>query len=135
MNENSNGQDLTGIWNGLYSYASGRSVSFVATLIDAGGGGLFGSTHEPDVMGAGSGQMLLAQLAGSRNASAIAFVKTYDNPEDGYYYPVAYEGALNGDATEIEGRWSISDHMSGKFLMIRSGGKAVAVVKKNYAKV
>ena len=99
-----------------------------------GGGGLYGTTHEPDSTGAGSGQMLLAQLAGSRNASAVAFVKTYDNPESGYYYPVAYGGALNGDATEIEGRWTIGDHMSGKFLMIRAGGKAVAVEKKKYVR-
>jgi len=42
---------------------------------------------------------------------------------------------LNGDATEIEGRWRIGDGTSGKFLMIRSEGKAVAAEKKKRAKV
>ena len=39
-------QDLTGVWNGLYSYPDGLSVTFVATLIESGGA-LSGSTHEP----------------------------------------------------------------------------------------
>jgi len=70
------------------------------------------------------------------NASAITFVKTYDEaaPRQ-HYYPVSYEGVLNADATEIEGRWRIGDGTSGKFMMIRSTGKAVAVEKKKQAKV
>ena len=39
-----NAQDLTGVWNGLYSYADGRSVTFVATLIEHGST-LTGATH------------------------------------------------------------------------------------------
>ena len=36
-----------------------------------------------------------------------------------------YEGTLNADATEIDGRWSIPrDYLSGKFLMIRSNAAA-----------
>jgi hypothetical protein len=136
MNENSNRQNLTGVWNGLYTYVSGRSVSFVATLIDGGGGGLFGSTHEPDVLGAGAGRMLLAQLSGSRHTSAVSFVKTYEDAGDGCYRPVDYEGALNGDATEIEGRWQIKDHvLSGQFLMIRAGGKVMAAENRKHARV
>ena len=38
-------QNLTGVWNGLYTYPSDRSTSFVATLIDSGGS-LSGTTHE-----------------------------------------------------------------------------------------
>ncbi len=56
-------------------------------------------------------------------------------PGRAHYYPVSYEGVLNGDATEIEGRWRIGDGTTGKFLMIRSGGKAVAVERKKRAKV
>ena len=62
-------------------------------------------------------------------------MKTYDEAGTGHYYPVSYEGVLNGDATEIEGRWRIGDGTSGKFMMIRSEGKAVAVEKKKRAKV
>jgi hypothetical protein len=135
MNERAESRNLTGVWNGLYSYASGLSVSFMATLIDSGNA-LSGATHEPNILGTGPGSTLTALLSGGRQDSAIAFVKTYDEaaPQH-YYYPVSYEGVLNGDATEIEGRWRIGDGTSGKFLMVRSEGKAVAVEKKKRAKV
>lgn len=139
MNGHSNAQhpdarNLTGVWNGLYTYATGLSVSFVATLIDGGGSGLFGATHEPDIVGGKPGHLLLAQLSGSRHASAIAFIKTYETADDGYF-PVDYDGTLNGDATEIEGRWRIGNQMSGKFLMIRAGGKTAAIENKKHARV
>ncbi len=127
-------KNLTGVWNGLYSYSSGLSVSFVATLIDSGSA-LSGATHEPNVLGTRPGSTLTAMLSGGRQASAIAFVKTYDEAGTQYYYPVSYDGVLNGDATEIEGRWRIGDGTTGKFLMIRSEGKAVAVEQKKRAKV
>jgi len=124
-------QNLTGVWNGLYTYSSGLSVSFVATLIESGSG-LFGSTHEPDVLGWGG--TLTANLTGSQHGSAIAFVKVYDDAGE-WYQPVNYEGALNGDASEIEGRWRIADGSAGKFLMIRSPGKEVAVERKRTVRV
>ena len=43
---------------------------------------------------------------------------------------IDYNGTLNGDGTEIEGRWSIRSVWSGKFLMIRSAGKEEAVARK-----
>ncbi len=125
---------LTGIWNGLYSYSSGLSVTFVATLIDSGRA-LSGATHEPNVLGTRPGGTLYALLSGSRQGGAISFVKTYDEPGPRFYAPVSYEGALNGDATEIEGRWRIGDGTSGKFLMIRSGDQALALEAKKRAKV
>jgi hypothetical protein len=134
MNERAERNSLTGVWNGLYSYSSGLSVSFVATLID-GGSMLSGATHEPNVLGTSSGSTLTALLDGGRRESAISFVKTYDEAGEGHYYPVNYDGVLNGDATEIEGRWRIGDGTAGRFLMIRSEGKAVAVEQKKRAKV
>ncbi len=134
MNERAEPKNLTGVWNGLYSYSSGLSVSFVATLIE-GGSALSGATHEPNVFGTTPGSTLTALLSGGRQDQAIAFVKTYDDAGPRYYYPVSYEGVLNGDATEIEGRWRIGDGTSGKFLMIRSEGKAAAVEQKKRAKV
>lgn len=134
MSEANGSKSLTGVWNGLYSYSSGLSVSFVATLID-GGSALSGATHEPNVLGTGPGSTLTAFLSGGRRASAINFVKTYDEAGSSHYYPVSYEGVLNGEATEIEGRWRIGDGTSGKFLMIRSEGKAVAIEQKKRAKV
>jgi hypothetical protein len=134
MGEVNGPKSLTGVWNGLYSYSSGLSVSFVATLIDSGSL-LSGATHEPNVLGTSSGSTLTALLSGGRRASAISFVKTYDEAGPSHYYPVNYEGVLNGEATEIEGRWRIGDGTTGRFLMIRSEGKAVAAAKKKRARV
>jgi hypothetical protein len=120
-----NAQNLTGIWHGLYSYPDGRSVSFVATLIESGSA-LTGSTHEPCVGGNGPAGTLYASLDGSRDGSAVAFRKTYAGAGPDYG-AVDYAGTLNADASEIEGRWIIPGVWSGKFLMIRPGRKAARV--------
>ena len=118
-------QNLTGVWNGLYTYPNGRSNSFVATVIDSGGL-LNGTTHEPGSLGG----TLFASLVGSRNDSAVGFTKTYEQPGLLHDKPIIYEGSLNGDATEIEGRWTIQKVWSGKFMMVRSGGQAAKVERK-----
>jgi hypothetical protein len=66
------------------------------------------------------------------HGDAVSFVKTYDgsNPN---YRSVTYEGTVNGDATEIEGRWKIPRDWSGKFLMIRSGDQPQAAAKRESA--
>jgi hypothetical protein len=116
--------DLTGVWNGLYSYASGRSVTFVATLLEHGSA-LTGSTHEPCVDLPVRGGTLYASLAGSRQGSAVAFRKTYDADLPGFHV-VDYAGTLNTEATEIEGRWTIGGIWSGKFMMIRESRTAAS---------
>jgi hypothetical protein len=110
-------QNLTGVWNGLYSYPDGRSVTFVATLIDSGST-LSGSTHEPCVGGDCPTATLFATLMGSRCGTSVTFRKTYE-AADPRWGTVNYEGTLNADATEIEGRWMIPGAWSGKFMMIR----------------
>jgi len=124
-------QNLTGVWNGLYTYQDGRSTSFVATLIDAGGA-ITGTTHEP---GTGGGETLYAGLNGSRSGSAVSFTKTYDRPDTLHRSVILYEGALNGDNTEIEGRWTIVQVWSGKFLMIRSAGQEAEASREVLARV
>jgi hypothetical protein len=123
------GQSLTGVWHGLYTYPNGMSVSFVATLIESGTS-LSGSTTEPCTTGQCPSDTICAALSGRRQARTVTFTKTYEQAGPGYERPVAYDGALSGDATEIEGRWSIPGSLSGKFLMIRSAGKAVAAEQK-----
>jgi hypothetical protein len=118
-------QNLTGVWNGLYTYPNGRSTSFVATLIDRGGV-LSGTTHEPGLLGG----TLYGSVSGSRNGSAVGFTKTYDRPGLLHRKPILYDGTLNGDATEIEGRWTIQKAWSGKFMMVRSGDQAAKVERK-----
>ena len=123
-------RNLTGIWNGLYTYPDGRSTSFVATLIDSGGS-LSGTTHEPGFLG----RTLYASLLGSRNDAAVGFTKTYDRGGLLHRRPIVYEGTLNGDATEIEGRWIIKKVWSGKFMMVRSGNQAARVERKAVERV
>src|SRR5579872_885948 len=72
-------RNLTGVWNGLYTYRDGRSTSFVATLIESGGS-LSGTTHEPDTRGT-PGAVLYATLTGARSDLAVTFVKTYERPD------------------------------------------------------
>jgi hypothetical protein len=122
-------RNLTGVWNGLYTYQDGRSTSFVATLIDSGGF-LSGTTHEPSTLSGGLGATLYASVVGSRRDASVTFTKTYDSSDEFHQSPIVYEGVLNGDGTEIEGRWTIVKVWSGKFLMIRSPGKEVEVSRK-----
>jgi hypothetical protein len=126
-------QNLTGIWSGLYTYADGRSTSFVATLIESGGS-LSGTTHEPSTLGRSRGATLCANIVGSRRGSAVTFTKTYDPPESNHDKPIRYEGVLNAEATEIEGRWTIRAFWSGKFLMIRPGNRAVTIKRAALAR-
>jgi hypothetical protein len=123
-------QNLTGTWHGLYTYSNGVSVSFVTTLVDIVGA-LSGATTEPCTTGLCPSDTIHAALSGRRQARAVSFVKTYQQAGLGYENPVDYEGGLSGDASEIEGRWSIRGaSLSGKFLMIRSCGKTVEVEQK-----
>lgn len=108
-------KDLTGIWNGLYTYPDGKSVAFVATLIESGSS-LSGTTHERGLLS----NTAYATLAGLRQDSAVSFIKKYEKHRFLYKNPVVYEGILNSAGTEIEGRWTIRSILSGKFLMIRS---------------
>lgn len=125
-------RNLTGVWNGLYTYRDGRSTSFVATLIESGGS-LSGTTHEPSTTGA-PGAMLYATVIGSRSDSAVTFTKTYERPDIFHRSSIRYEGALNGEGTEIEGRWTIMRFWSGKFLMVRSPGQEMKAERKAFAR-
>jgi hypothetical protein len=42
-------------------------------------------------------------------------------------HAVLNDGRINENAMEIEGRWRVPGNWSGKFLMIRAGGKDEAV--------
>jgi hypothetical protein len=127
-------RNLTGVWNGLYTYPHGRSTSFVATLIETAGS-LSGTTHEPSTLGDAPGTTLFATIAGARRDCAVTFTKRYDPPGPSTSSPILYEGALNAEGTEIEGRWIIAQVWSGKFLMIRSAGQEAAVSRKAVERV
>jgi hypothetical protein len=122
---------LTGVWDGTFIQPGVGAVTFLATLIETGGA-LSGSVTEPCMMPGCPRSEHNAQLAGSRSGSAVSFVKRYEPPGYGYD-TVTYEGSVNADATEIDGRWRIPG-ISGTFLMIRSGKPAEAVTIEEKAK-
>jgi len=122
---------LTGVWDGTFIQPGVGAVTFLATLIEAGGA-LSGSVTEPCMMPGCPRSEHNASLAGSRSGSAVSFVKRYEPPGYGYD-TVNYEGSVNADATEIDGRWRVQG-LSGTFLMIRSGKPAEAVTAEEKAK-
>jgi len=117
---------LTGVWDGSYTQPGVGIVTFLATLIETGGA-LGGSVTEPCVMPSCPLSTHNASIAGHRSGSAVSFIKHYEPPGYGYD-KVSYEGAVNADATEIDGRWSIpGTAYSGTFLMVRSSQPAESV--------
>ncbi len=120
------GKSLTGVWQGLYSYpGQGEPVSFVATLIEAGAF-VSGTTHETCPTEHGGVSTLYAMLSGSRSSASVMFTKAYDGTA-GWKHKIEYDGGLNADASEIEGRWHIDGLLAGRFMMIRNPGQEVAV--------
>jgi hypothetical protein len=113
---------LTGIWQGLYSYSDdNEGAPFVATLMDLGGT-ITGTTHEPCPNGTSPHGLAFAEVAGRREGQRVTFAKTYDGT-GGLDHTVLYEGLLSSDGTEIEGTWTIPGEDTGRFMMIRGGGK------------
>jgi hypothetical protein len=122
----SDADSLTGVWNGLYTYADqGQQGPFTATLFQSGDA-LLGTVHEPHPEGQGT---LIANLWGARDGSEVRFNKIYDGTL-GWRHSINYQGTLNADGSEIEGRWTISAAWSGRFLMVRAPRKSVAAEEK-----
>jgi hypothetical protein len=114
---------LTGVWDGTYTHTRGI-VTFLATLIESGGA-LAGNITEPCTNPRCPISTHNASIAGHRSGSAVSFVKRYEPPGYGYN-TVSYEGTVNAEATEIDGRWKLPG-ATGTFLMVRSGKPAEAV--------
>lgn len=121
-------ESLTGVWQGLYVYAWGRSEGFVASLVQSGDH-IGGTTHETATGGRAKGKVLYAIVDGRRSGSTVFFHKTYDGTA-GWTHTVLYSGHLNADGTEIEGDWSIPPRGAGRFLMIRQGGSEAVVERR-----
>jgi hypothetical protein len=122
---------LTGVWDGTYTQPGVGIVTFLATLIESGGA-LGGSVTEPCAMPSCPLSTHNASIAGHRSGSAVSFIKRYEPP--GYGYNTAsYEGTVNAEATEIDGRWRLPG-MSGTFLMVRSTAPAESVTTEEQAR-
>jgi hypothetical protein len=127
-------ESLTGVWDGTYVQSGVGMVTFLTTLIETGGA-LGGNVTEPCIRpNCSVGGTHNASIDGHRSGTAVSFVKRYE-PSGCDYDTVFYEGLVNADATEIDGRWRLPGSMgSGTFLMVRSGKRAEAVVVEEQTK-
>ena len=125
------GKSLTGVWTGLFSYPRAiKAGHFTATLLETASR-LSGSTSEIWPWQPRAGETVFAGLMGSRTGRAVRFTKTYEGPGRPNH-SVEYEGTVSNDVLEIEGRWSIPGNWAGRFLMIRSGGRAVEQAREEF---
>jgi hypothetical protein len=125
--------NLTGVWNGTFVQPQVGMVTFLATLIESGGA-LGGNVTEPCILPGCPLKTHSASIAGHRSGSAVSFVKTYEPPGYGYN-TVYYEGLVNADATEIDGRWRLPGaSLSGTFLMVRSTKTAQSIATEEQTK-
>ena len=119
--------NLSGVWNGLYSYPRTRPpVHFVVELSELDSW-LSGVIEEGSDDGDDAGSMIGATLQGRRTGRSVTFLKTYDRMTR-LRDAVQYQGEVNGDGTEIEGRW-VTRGWSGSFLMIRSAAGEEAITR------
>ena len=126
--------NLTGIWQGLYSYPQALApVGFTATLLESGSW-LSGSVHEVAQDEHGADVEVCATLLGTRKDQDIDFTKTYDGT-NGWTHAVFYRGLLSDDATEIEGTWLVPGAWAGKFLMIRPEGRRASQFREAFERV
>jgi hypothetical protein len=126
--------NLTGVWQGLYSYETiDEPVPFLATLLDTGSF-LSGATQETCEVETRSRATPCAMIDGSRTARRVSFTKTYDGSA-GWAHSVSYEGTVTADGAEIEGSWILPEGHCGRFIMVREAGKAQEVWKRKLARV
>jgi hypothetical protein len=124
--------NLTGVWDGTYVQSQIGIVTFLATLIDSGGA-LGGNVTEPCILPSCLvGGTHNASIVGHRSGSAVSFIKRYE-PSGCGYDTVFYEGVVNADATEIDGRWRLPG-LSGTFLMVRSTKPAQSIATEERIK-
>lgn len=125
--------DLTGVWDGTFVQSHVGMVTFLATLIETGGA-LGGNVTEPCMLPDCPLRTHNASIAGHRSGGRVSFVKRYEPPGFGYD-TVSYEGSVNAEATEIDGRWRLpGTTFSGTFLMVRSTRPAEAITAEEQTK-
>jgi len=125
--------NLGGAWNGLYFYPGyPEPVTFVALLIDVGSR-FSGSIHEYEGIVSERRILLYATVDGRRDGLNVSFLKTYDGT-GGWKHTVGYDGMLNGEGTEIAGKWTI-DGTSGGFIMTRAGAVEEAELRRAFTPV
>ncbi|RPF72113.1 hypothetical protein [Aurantiacibacter spongiae] len=110
-------EDLTGIWDGVFTYPGKRlpDTPFRAELVQRGGS-FTGEIAEPDLYA--RGRSAVATVVGVVSGGSVDFTKTYRRAAMGYENPVDYVGQLSPDGDTVTGVWSLCD-MNGLFEMTR----------------
>lgn len=95
---------IAGGWLGTYAYGerAGRQppVRFEATWA-AGDAGRFTGTVLDD------GPLGEAHTDGMQSGRQVAFTKVYVNDASSLLHPIAYEGTLSEDGTQVTGTWRL----------------------------
>ncbi len=119
---------LSGLWNGQFTYPRNFEPEFFTAVLLETSGRLGGSTQEVARVGRSRGLTLYATIRGDRHGAKVSFRKTYES--ETRTHSVFYEGTVNADGTEIEGRWSVRENWSGRFLMLRDAGQSQAITRR-----
>lgn len=123
-------RDLTGVWYGRYT-GTYEDNGFIA-LLNEQGGAVDGSVSERDPHGIVD--IRRASVSGTRDGTAVRFVKQYDG-SGGLDHAVFYSGVIDGDGTEVSGRWQIDRYNSGGFVMTRESFTADELAEEQEAEL
>lgn len=110
---------LTGSWSGAYRFPADALPETVFNVqIEEVAGAFTGSMQEPNLLRLGPGQIVSADIEGTRSGEAVTFTKFYDG-SGGMDHAIRYDGTVDDALTRIEGTWSIPRDWSGTFFMVR----------------
>lgn len=123
-------RDLTGVWYGRYT-GTYEDNGFIA-LLNEQGGAVDGGVSERDPNGIVD--IRRASVSGTRDGTAVRFVKQYDG-SGGFDHAVFYSGMIDGDGTEVSGRWQIDRYNSGGFVMTRESFTAEELAEEQEAEL
>ncbi len=130
MDEGTSSLNLTGTWQGQYSYGDrNKSPVPFSAMLNENEAWLEGIVEEIGTAGDARGLTISASIQGKRSGRSVTWIKIYHRAFR-LYDSVQYKGEVSADGQEIEGRWQIGVSAFGRFMMIRQAGKAVARKKR-----
>ncbi|RDC59424.1 hypothetical protein HME9302_00612 [Alteripontixanthobacter maritimus] len=112
----SSGHDLSGSWEGVFTYPGGDMPTTPFVLKARHQGNAFtGEIIEPSIYG---GRTISAIASGVCTDRQLDFVKTYRTTGMTYGTPVDYKAIVSADGLEVTGVWSLPE-WAGTFEMHR----------------